>query len=94
MWVELVWYSDSLLPEQVGQLLDSSAPEQVWQRVKVPDIELVVQRTAEAHANEIRGEENQHNLWLSVKKFMQKLVNTRNIIHLLSDMFSQFKIHT
>lgn len=59
---DLVLYLDSLLPEQVGQLLDASTPEQVRQRVEVPDVELVVQRTAEAHANEIRGEENQHNL--------------------------------
>lgn len=64
---DLVPSLDSLLPEQVGQLLDASTPEQVRQRVEVPDVELVVQRTAEAHANEIRGEENQHNLWLSVK---------------------------
>lgn len=58
---------DAISPEQVGQLLDSSAPEQVRQRVEIPDVELVVQRTAEAHANEIRGEENQHDLWLAVK---------------------------
>lgn len=32
-----------LLPEQVSQLLDSSTPEQVRQRVEVPDVELVVQ---------------------------------------------------
>lgn len=55
-------HSAFLLPEQVGQLLDSSTPEQVGQRVEVPDVELVVQRTTEAHANEVRGEENQHNL--------------------------------
>lgn len=58
----VVAQSDALSPEQVGQLLDSSAPEQVRQRVEIPDVELVVQRTAEAHANEIRREENQHDL--------------------------------
>lgn len=36
-------YLAFLLPEQVGQLLDSSTPEQVGQRVEVPDVELVVQ---------------------------------------------------
>lgn len=49
-------------PEQVGQLLDSSAPEQEGQRVEVPDVKLVVQRTAEAHANEVRCEQNQNHL--------------------------------
>lgn len=61
-------YLDLVLPEQVGQLLDSSAPEQVGQRVEVPHVELVVQGTTEAHANEIRGEEDQHNLWVHVKE--------------------------
>ena len=46
----------------MGQLLDTSTPEQVRQRMEVPDVELVVQRAAEAHADEIRGEENQNNL--------------------------------
>ena len=58
----LVKYFDCVLPEQVGQLLDSSTPEQVGQRVEVPDVELVVQRAAEAHTNEVRGEHNQYNL--------------------------------
>lgn len=53
---------DALSPEQVGQLPHSSTPEQVRKRVEIPDVELVVQRTAEAHANEIRREENQHDL--------------------------------
>lgn len=46
----------------MGQLLNSTTPEQVRQGVKVPDVELVVQRTTEAHANEVRGEQNQHYL--------------------------------
>lgn len=42
--------------EEVGQLLDSAAPEQERQRVEVPDVELIVQGTTEAHADEIRSE--------------------------------------
>lgn len=49
-------YLDFLLPDKVGQLLDSPAPEQERQRVKIPDVELVVQWATEAHANEIRSE--------------------------------------
>lgn len=49
-------YLDFLSPEEVGQLLDSAAPEQERQRVEVPDIELIVQGTTEAHADEIRSE--------------------------------------
>lgn len=51
-----------VLPKQVSQLLDSSAPEQVGQRVEVPHVELVVQRAAEAHADEVRGEQDQYHL--------------------------------
>lgn len=72
-------YFDFLLPEQVGQFLDSSAPEEVGQRVEVPHVELVVQGTTEAHANEVRSEEDQHNLWSHVKE--QKLVNSTSIFH-------------
>lgn len=53
---------DFLSPEEVGQLLDSAAPEQERQRMEVPDVELVVQGTTEAHADEIRSEQYQHNL--------------------------------
>lgn len=49
-------YLDFLSPEEVGQFLDSAAPEQERQRVEVPDVELVVQGTTEAHADEIRSE--------------------------------------
>lgn len=85
-------YLDFLLPKQVGQLLDSSAPEQVGQRVEVPHVELVVQGTTEAHANEIRGEEDQHNLWSHVKE--QKPVNSTSIFHLTSNTLAKiwFKI--
>lgn len=46
----------------MSQLLDTSAPEQERQGVEVPNVELVVQRTAEAHANEVGGKKNQHHL--------------------------------
>lgn len=46
-------YLGFLLPEEVCQLLDSSAPKQERQRVEVPDVELVVQGTTEAHADEV-----------------------------------------
>lgn len=46
----------------MGQFLNSSTPEQERQRVKVPDIELVVQRTTEAHADEVRSKKYEHNL--------------------------------
>lgn len=55
-------YLGFLLPEQVGQLLDSPTPEQERQRVEVPDVELVVQRTTEAYADEVRSKQYQHNL--------------------------------
>lgn len=51
----------------MGQLLDTSTPQQVRQRVEVPDVKLVVQWATEAHANEVTGEQNQHNLWFSDK---------------------------
>lgn len=69
-----------LLPEQVGQLLDSSTPEQVRQCVEVPDVELVVQRTTEAHTNEVRGEKNQHRLWLSVKAYYKSQCMSKTYI--------------
>lgn len=89
----VVSYLDSVLPEQVGQLLDSSTPEQVGQRVEVPDVELVVQRAAEAHTNEVRGEQNQYNLWSFVKVWYkhQRILGTSLIY---SDMFSQFIFDT
>lgn len=57
-----VGFASFVLPKQVSQLLDSSAPQQVRQRVEIPHVELVVQRTTEAHTNEVRGEKNQHDL--------------------------------
>lgn len=88
----VVSYLDSVLPEQVGQLLDSSTPEQVGQRVEVPDVELVVQWAAEAHTNEVRGEQNQYNLWSFVKvRYKHQLLGTSLIY---SDMFSQFIFDT
>lgn len=56
----------------MGQLFNSSTPEQVRKRVEVPDIELVVQRTTEAHPNEVWGEQDQNYLWFYVKVWYTK----------------------
>lgn len=51
----------------MGQFLHTSTPEQVRQRVEIPHVELIVQRAAEAHAYEVRCEQNQHYLYSCVK---------------------------
>lgn len=49
-------------PEQVSQFLHSTAPQQVGQSVKIPNIELVVQRAAKAHANEVGRVQDENDL--------------------------------
>ena len=46
-------------PDYGGQV---RVPEQVVQRVEVPDVELVVQRAAEADADEVACEEGQQDV--------------------------------
>lgn len=51
----------------MGELLGRGIPEEVGQSVEVPDIELVVQRPTETHANEVRREESKDHLCGFVK---------------------------
>lgn len=55
-------------PEQMSQFLHPTAPQQVGQSVEIPNIELVVQRAAEAHADEVGREQDKNNLWESVRE--------------------------
>ena len=43
------------------------APEQIGQRVEVPDVELVVQRSAEAHADQVGRKQNKHHVYNATK---------------------------
>ena len=38
-------------------------PEQVGQRVKIPHVELIMQRSAEAHPDEVRRKQYKHNVY-------------------------------
>lgn len=50
------------VPEQVCEPACGRGPQEVGQRVEVPDIKLVVEGAAEADANEVGGEEDGDNL--------------------------------
>lgn len=55
------------VPEQVSEPACRRGPQEVGQCVEVPDVELVVERTAEADANEVGGEEGGNYLYAVVK---------------------------
>lgn len=54
--------TDVFSPKQVSQLFHPTAPQQVGQSVEIPNIELVVQRAAETHANEVGREQDENDL--------------------------------
>lgn len=55
------------VPEQVCEPTCRRGPQEVGQRVEIPDVELVVERTAEADTNEVGGEEGRNYLYAVVK---------------------------
>lgn len=55
------------VPEQVCEPACRRGPQEVGQCVEIPDVELVVERTAEADANEVGGEEGRNYLYAVVK---------------------------
>ena len=56
-----------LVPEQVCEPACRHSPQEVGQRVEIPDVELVVEGAAEADANEVGGEEGRNDLYAVVK---------------------------
>ena len=43
-----------------SQWVESGGPQQKWEGVEVPDIELVVQRASHNHPDQVRGEQSPH----------------------------------
>jgi len=41
---------------------ERSGPEKIRQRMKIPDVELIMQRSAEAHSDEVRRKQYKHNV--------------------------------
>ena len=62
---------------------ERSAPEEEWQTVEIPDVELVVERTGKHHPHQVGGEQYQQHVCSQMMRFHNKIIlqdaNSRQI---------------